>query len=198
MSSHQYSPNTKITALPFQAAIDSIGLTVTAGFQPQLLLGISVLGHDATAGLGVFFDLPQVTATVEQVTHVNSKCESVANSNTANGIANDIFNSLTHISGNVSFDIGLLAQANLNTAGHTFNENGSWPVLATEYPLPTACISFDSKAKTYGPAGATPGAPTGSGSAGPHNSGAAPNLGNSMQQLAAGFLILVSMCFITL
>ena len=195
------SPNTKITALPFQSAVDNIGLTVTAGFQPQLLLGVSVLGHDATAGLGVFFDLPKISATVEQVTHVNSKCDKVTNSNTANGIANDIYNSLTHVYGGVEFDIGLLAQANLNVGGHTFNENGSWPVLSTAFPLPTACISFDSKAKTYGAAGTTAGAPTGTGSAGQaghQKSGAALTLCSPIQKVAAGLLILVSMCFIAL
>ena len=187
--------------MPFQAAIDNIGLTVTAGFQPQLLLGISVLGHDATAGLGVFFDLPKVSAKVEQVTHVNSKCDPVSSSDTAKGIANDIFSSLTHISGDVDFGIGLLAQAALNIDGHTFNENGSWPVLSTAYPLPTACISFDSKSKTYGPAGTTPGAPTGTGTAGAaghQKSGAASILGTSIPRVAVGVLIMVSLCFMAL
>ena len=186
-----------------------MALTVIAGFQPQLLLGISIFNHDATAGLGVFFDLPTVSATVAEVRRVNSKCEnsSMPNSNTANGIVTDVIDSLTHISGEVGFNVGLLAQANLNIGGHVKQENDTYVVLSTAFPLPTACISFDRKAKTYGPANVTStSSVTGPGHGG-QKSGAASSTGNPIPQflgeqkcvgLAAGLLILASAYFVTL
>ena len=192
-----------MTALPFQAAVDNVALTVEAGFQPQLLLGISVLGHDATVGFGVSLDLPVVSATLEQVTHVNSKCEDITNSTSGNGIAKDILGSLTHVRGEVGLGIGLLEQANLDIAGHNINENASFAIFTTGYPLPTACMSFDSKAKTYGLASATS---TGTASNG-QKSGGEQSIINPLVkvlgirnrvEVAAGFLIVVSFCFVPL
>ena len=193
--------------------MDNIGLTVTAGFNPQLLLGISILGHDATAGLGVFLDLPSVSATLEQVAHVNSKCEPqpLSSSSTPGSVATEIFDSLTHIKGDVGFDIGVLAQANLNIDGASFNENASYTAFATSYPLPTACISFDSKSKTYGVAGASVSA-SGTGNTGQigktdQKSDAVSSFKNPVlevlgkqrrMELAAGILMLVSAGFATL
>ena len=178
-------------------------MTVTAGFNPQLLLGIAILGHDATAGLGVFFDLPSVSATLEQVAHTNSKCEPQPLSDTK-----DIFNSLTHLKADVGFDIGVLAQANLNVDGAQFNENASYTAFSTGYPLPTACISFDGKAKTYGVAGASASA-TSTAAAGnmDQKSDAPSRFSNSILnvlgerkrvEVAAGLLMLVSACFMSL
>lgn len=182
-----------------------MGLTVTAGFTPQLLLGISIIGHDATAGLGVFLNLPTVSATLEEVLQVNHKCEKIAASGSKN--ANDAFGSLTHITGQVGLDIGLLAQASLNIAGQSRNENASYTAFATSYPLPTACMSFDRKAKTYGIASTTP-----TGSAGQighdgQKSGAVSNISNPLLRVhgkqirieaAAGLLMLVSAFFMTM
>lgn len=180
-----------------------MALTVEAGFQPQLLLGISVLGHDATAGFGVSLDLPVVSATLEQVTHVTSKCEDITNSTSGNGVAKDILGSLTHIRGEVGFGVGLLEQANLDIGGHNVNKNASFTIFSTGYPLPTTCISFDSKAKTYGPASAT----SAGAASGGQKSGGEPSVINPLVkvlgmrnrvEVAAGFLILVSFCFLPL
>lgn len=182
-----------------------MGLTVTAGFKPELLLGISILGHDATAGLGVFLDLPTVSATLEEVFQVNHKCEKIAASDS--NTANDAFGSLTHVTGQVGLDIGLLAQANLNIGGYSMNENASYTAFSTAYPLPTVCMSFDRKEKTYGVASATP---TGSAGQLGHNgqkSGAVSSISNpilrvlgkqSRVEVAAGLLMMVSGIFMTM
>ncbi len=182
-----------------------MGLTVTAGFTPQLVLGISIIGHDATAGLGVFLDLPTVSATLEEVLQVNHKCEKIAASDSKT--ANDAFGSLTHITGQVGLDIGLLAQANLNIAGRTKNESISYTAFATTYPLPTACMSFDRKAKTYGIAGAASTGSTGKNGPNDQKSGAVLNISNPILkvlgkqrrvEVAAGFLTLVSAFFMNM
>ncbi|KAL8708638.1 MAG: hypothetical protein Q9225_007570 [Loekoesia sp. 1 TL-2023] len=116
-------PNSTITPLPFTAAVNSISLTVSAAFRPELLLGISLL-RSTTLGAGIFFNLPTVSATVSQVAHVNSKCEPVPSSNnqssTPDGLLDGVFNSLTHIEPNVEFDFGVLAQGEFGFADGVF------------------------------------------------------------------------------
>lgn len=147
-----HSPDTKISAIPFQAEFDSISLTVSTSFTPQLLLGISVFDGLGSAGAGIFFDLPTVKATVSQVAHVDAKCDPIANASTAGDINDDIFGSLTNIVPEVDFDVGLVAQAELRGGLITLDDVAKLTAAQTAFMLPTACISFDASAKTYGAA----------------------------------------------
>ncbi|MCJ1465236.1 hypothetical protein MMC07_003852 [Pseudocyphellaria aurata] len=148
-------PDTKISAIPFQAEFDSISLTASTSFTPELLLGISVFEDLGSAGAGVFFDLPTVKATVSQVAHVDAKCDPIANASTTGNISDDIFGSLTNIVPEVDFDVGLVAQAELKAFALTLDDLSKWTAVQTAFTLPTACISFDAGAKTYGAAGAS-------------------------------------------
>ena len=150
-----HSPDTKISAIPFQAAFDSISLTASTSFTPELLLGISVFDGRGSAGAGIFFDLPTVKATVSQVAHVDAKCDPIANSSARGNIVEDVLGSLTNIVPEVDFDIGLVAQAELKGFGLTLDDVAKWTAVKTAFPLPTACISFDAGAKTFGAATAT-------------------------------------------
>lgn len=145
-----HSPDTKISAIPFQAEFDSISLTASTSFTPELLLGISVFDGLGSAGAGIFFDLPTVKATVSQVAHVNAKCDPIANASAAGDISDDIFGTLTNIVPEVKFDVGLVAQAELR--GGLVDLDDKWTAAQTAFMLPTACISFDASAKTYGAA----------------------------------------------
>lgn len=181
---------------------------MTAGFKPELLLGISIIGSAATAGFGVFFDLPSVSATVAEVAHVDSKCESASATTTTKGALPDLFDSLTHITGSVDVGFGILAQADLVIG---FHENVTFPLLSTSFPLPTACIRFDKKASTFGPASATSTSgigPNGNGhgngngktSDASHIAVPSSTVFGGLKRLgaAAGLLLLVSACFVTL
>ena len=144
-----HSPDTKINALPFQAAVESVALTVSAQFSPEVLVGVALFGGVGTAGAGVFFNLPKVSATVSQVAHVNSKCEPAANS-TGGDLVDDFFDSLTHIEPNVELDFGVVAEAQLQ--GDDIGGEAEYTVFNTSFPLPTACYSFNVDQKTFGPA----------------------------------------------
>lgn len=108
-----------------------------------------------SAGAGVFFDLPTVKATVSQVAHVDAKCDPIANASTTGTISDDVFGSLTNIVPEVDFDLGLVAQAELRAFGLRKDDVAKWTAVQTAFTLPTACISFDAGAKTYGAAGAS-------------------------------------------
>ncbi|KAL8860445.1 MAG: hypothetical protein Q9178_003104 [Gyalolechia marmorata] len=135
-----FTPDTEITALPFASRVDSIDLTVSAAFRPELLLGVEVLGSNL--GAGIFFNLPTVAATVSQVAHVNSKCEPIpanVTSSTVDDVVEDVMESLTHIEPSVQFDFGLVAQAEIRN----FDVEAIYTIFNTSFPLPTACLAFN-------------------------------------------------------
>ncbi|KAL8794368.1 MAG: hypothetical protein Q9195_003066 [Heterodermia aff. obscurata] len=147
--------DTTITALPFQAAVNDIALTLSAAFTPELLMGISVFDGAGTVGAGAFLDLPKISATVAQVANVNSKCEPEAvpanNDTGLGGALDDFFNSLTHLTSEVELAVGVVAEEEVH-AGVLFTQVAvtSYTAFSTDFPLPTACFSFDAAAKTFG------------------------------------------------
>ena len=115
-------------------------------------MGISVFDGAGTAGAGVFLNLPQISATVAQVANVNSKCEPVAvssNNNTGlDGALDGFFNSLTHLTSEVELAAGVVAEEEVKAIDVAGRE--AYTVFSTDFPLPTACFSFDAAAKTFG------------------------------------------------
>lgn len=130
--------------------MDNITLTLSTAFTPELLLGISVFDGHGEAGAGVFLDLPTIKATVSQVDHVDANCNPIANtSSEGKGNNNDLFGSLTNIVPEVDFDLGLVAQAAVLAGPLTFRAIDKYTAVSTHYTLPTACLSFNTQAKTF-------------------------------------------------
>ena len=144
--------DTKFNAIPFQSQVNSINLTVFAAFNPQLLLTISILDRDAEISAGAFLDLPKLSATVAQVNQVDEKCNPANKS--SDGIKEFADGSLTNIVPKVEFGVGVLMNAQLDVPAFTADIGAETTLASTGYPLPTACISYDGKAKTYGAAAA--------------------------------------------
>ena len=136
---------TRISALPFQAEVDSVNLTIAAAFTPELLLTIGILDNAISANAGAFLDLPKLEATVAQVNHVNETCDPVS---PAENIKDYIFDSLTNIVPSIEVDVGVLAEMDEKFSGN--KENGvTYTAWNNTWTLPTACYSFDSAQKAY-------------------------------------------------
>ena len=140
--------DTKFTPIPFQSEMNSLNLTVSAAFNPQILLTVSVLDHDDEIAAGAFLDLPKLSATVAQVKDVDEKCNP-ANKSSGGSIKAFFDDSLTNIVPKVEFGVGVLAEGSIDLPGLEKEFEAATTLLSTEYPLPTACISYDGKAKTY-------------------------------------------------
>lgn len=158
------SSGSTIRALPFQAEVDDIELILTTGFVPELLAGISFLDNHGTIGVGVYLDLPSISAEVKQVAHVDAKCEPISNNSDVNGVLGDIFGSLTNIIPSVEFDFGFYEQAEVHALDETLGEFETWQAFGYQQTLSTACLSFDAHHRTFGPAANTVSV-TGSGTA---------------------------------
>lgn len=155
VNSKPHSPNSQSTSLkapPFQFKAPNISLTLSAGFTPEILIGISLFNGIGTVAAGVIFSLPTITATISQVSNVTSTCEPAHNSSSSSSPADQyIFNSLTHIVPKVDFAIALIAQAEVKPIGLPFiEENAAYTVWNKSAPLPTACFSYRADEKAYG------------------------------------------------
>ncbi len=136
---------TQITALPFQAAVDSVNLTIGAAFTPQLLLTIGILDNSISASAGAFLDLPKISATVSKVNHVNESCDPISPNEDAKDYS---FDSLTQIIPKVDADIGVLAKVDEKLSGIK-PEGLRYTAWNKTWTLPTACFSFDAGKKAY-------------------------------------------------
>lgn len=136
-----------MSALSFQAPTADLELTVSLGFSPEFLLGVSFFDGDASAGAGMFLDLPTISSDLSTVRHVDANCENA----TWSTAKEDIFDILTHIDASIGIDLGVIAQAELSFGGSDkLNDVGKHTILSKSIALPTSCIGFDDKAKTYG------------------------------------------------
>ena len=145
--------NPQLTALPFQAQIDNLTLSLSVGFSPQLLLTANVLGKLGDISAGAFLDLPKITATFSQVDHVDDKCNPTNNTDTYKEF---LHNSLTNIVPSVELGVGVLADARVDIPDvPVVEDDATHSIFSTGYPLPTACLSFDKAKKTYGAAAAS-------------------------------------------
>ncbi|KAE8374262.1 hypothetical protein BDV26DRAFT_46598 [Aspergillus bertholletiae] len=153
---------TKVHALEFESTFAPASLIFSVTFTPQILLGVSTAKGFVSGGVGAFVNLPKVSVNATQLSHVSEKCEPVIDkgngSDSLTAVLDDIFDGLTHIAPSVDINMGVLANMEVDIA--EFREQvGALTVLAsTSYPLPTACLKFDSKRHTYGTPSRTPSA----------------------------------------
>ncbi|KAH0565390.1 hypothetical protein GP486_001224 [Trichoglossum hirsutum] len=138
--------------LPFQATSGDIGLTFSAAFRPQLLLGIEILDGIGQADASFFLDLPQVSVTIEQLTNIAKTCTPSNATNNIGDALGHIFGNLTHVSPSVDLDVGVGLVAELEINGLGPSTETEWRITSTKYPLPTACLSYNQRDQTFAPA----------------------------------------------
>ena len=136
-----------ITALPLQAGVNDISLTLSAAFRPEILLGISVLNGHGTAGAAIALNLPRVEAKISQVANVDHLCNPLNSSN--NNLQNDNFTSLTNIVPKAELDLELIAQAEVRAGTFRIDDQAAYTALVKDFALPTACFSYDAAKKTF-------------------------------------------------
>lgn len=156
--------NANITALPFQATSPSIALTLSAALRGELNLGID-LGNEnvfgAKAEAGAFLDLPALELKISTAPDLDVHCDPVASNITLNNVDAILpqqFPSLIKIEPAVIINLGVKGDVAVNLPGEKFDKGYTTErVLAsTSFPLPTACLSFDSDKKQLATPTTTP------------------------------------------
>ncbi|RLL95628.1 hypothetical protein CFD26_102941 [Aspergillus turcosus] len=149
---------TTVHALPFQAKAALVSLVASIGFKPQVLLGINTAVGSVQGGIGAFFELPNVSVNVTQLSNVNEKCETVSNGDgKLRSVLDNVFGNFTNIVPTVDINLGALARFEVDVPGVFTEAAAVQTVLAsTSYPLPTACLQFDSERGSYSSPTPTP------------------------------------------
>ena len=155
---------TTFSALPFSAHVGGVDLNLSATFRPEVLVGVNLLNGAATAGAGVFLDLPRVGVSVQHVKGVDANCNPSTDANLVGSIDSH-FGPLARVVPEVALAAGVVAQANLSLA--KIGVQAAWTPLATNFPAPTSCLAFDKGASGYKTAAAALAAATSSSAATP-------------------------------
>jgi hypothetical protein len=138
-------PGTTISALPFEANVADIELSIQAAFRPRIPFGFSFLDDIVDVGVGVYLDMPSINTTITQLatSAVNATCDTAPGKNTTFESA---FKDLTHIESDISFAVGVDAKA-VAKVGIIKNQEAytSLPLFETSRPLATACLAFGEK-----------------------------------------------------
>ena len=138
-----------MTALPLQASVGDLALTLSAAFTPELLLGISLFSSGAgSAGVGVQLNLPKLDVEIKPVENVDHKCNPLKKTSDANTLRGDNFTSLINVIPKVELDLELVAQAEIKAGAFSVNDDKAVTVLRKEFALPTTCLSFDAGRKS--------------------------------------------------
>ena len=138
-----------MTALPLQASVGDLALTLSAAFTPELLLGISLFSSGAgSAGVGVQLNLPKLDVEIKPVKNADHKCNPLKKTSDANTLRGDNFTSLINVIPKVELDLELVAQAEIKAGAFSVNDDKAVTVLRKEFALPTTCLSFDAGRKS--------------------------------------------------
>lgn len=144
--------------MPFQAKAALVSLVASIGFKPQVLLGINTAVGSVQGGIGAFLELPNVSVNVTQLSNVNEKCETVSNGDgKLTSVLDNVLGNFTNIVPTVDINLGALARFEVDVPGAFTEAAAVQTVLAsTSYPLPTACLQFDSESGEYSSPTPTP------------------------------------------
>ena len=140
---------TTFAALPFSAEQGDVSLNVSAALRAEVLVGASLMDGMATAGAGVFLDLPRLALDVQHMRGVDAGCEPSTDS-TLLGEIDKYFGGVAHVAPKVEIAAGMIAQANLSVGN--IGVQAAWTPLVTSWAAPTSCLAFDKEKRGYVPA----------------------------------------------
>ena len=162
--------DTSFNALPFGASVNDIALNLKATLQPEVLVGISFLDGQESAGAGVFLNLPELALAVEQVNGTDENCDPTTNATVIQELGQE-YAAMINVVPNVALAAGVIVQAQANVGIGDLSAQRAFTPLATTFTAPTACLGFDRSSSvfvspTLPPAGGVTGGPGASGTGG--------------------------------
>ncbi|TKA67430.1 hypothetical protein B0A55_10021 [Friedmanniomyces simplex] len=130
-----------ISMLPFNYSAQNLSLTLSAGFKPALVLstGVDVADIDVSGGVGVYLDLPMLSAQINHLANMTADCTAQAPGSEA-----PLYGSLINIVPSYDLGGGVLWELDVELPGGLKYGLGGQPELFNDTKvLPTACLAFD-------------------------------------------------------
>ncbi|KAK1008558.1 hypothetical protein LTR91_002478 [Friedmanniomyces endolithicus] len=130
-----------ISMLPFNYSASNLSLSLTAGVNPALVLSASVkvADVDVSGGIGVYLDLPVLSAQIKTLTNMTADCTAPApGSNAA------LYGSLVNVLPSYDVGAGVLWELGVSLPGGLDYSFGGQPELLNyTRVLPTVCLAYD-------------------------------------------------------
>lgn len=141
--------DTKFEMLPFDSDVDlditNFALHFSAGFRPQLNVGAGAgsSGAEVSGGVGVYLDLPQLSADVRVLENVSDTCEPLVTKSKADAKAKYV-----HVNSSATFGGGVFANMGVSVEAMDLDLSESTqvplPMMATSTPLASQCLKRSS------------------------------------------------------
>ncbi|KAF2753798.1 hypothetical protein EJ05DRAFT_172005 [Pseudovirgaria hyperparasitica] len=132
--------NPTVEALPFNANVSAVEMTLATGFRPRLTLGFEFVGS-ATAEVGIFADLPSLSATFSTQSKVDQNCNPLP----ADAAPADAADPLASALGDftlVDFSIGVVLGLSAQLAAPVIPDFATeLPLASTTFQLATSCMA---------------------------------------------------------
>jgi len=136
-----HSDQASISMLPFNYSASNLSLSLTAGFNPALVLSasVSVADIDVSGGIGAYLDLPVLSAQINTLTNMTADCTAPApGSNAA------LYSSLVNVLPSYDVGAGVLWELGVTLPGGLDYSFGGQPELLNyTRVLPTVCLAYD-------------------------------------------------------
>ncbi|KAK1811108.1 hypothetical protein LTR12_014540 [Friedmanniomyces endolithicus] len=130
-----------ISMLPFNYSASNLSLSLTAGFNPALVLSasVSVADIDVSGGIGAYLALPVLSAQINTLTNMTADCTAPApGSNAA------LYGSLVNVLPSYDVGAGVLWELGATLPGGLdYSFGGQTELLNYTRVLPTVCLAYD-------------------------------------------------------
>lgn len=139
---------TTITAIPFQANVSDIEMTMQIALRPHIEIGFSFFDSVLLLEGGVFLDLPAANVTITQLAtaQYDSNCESNG-TDIADAKFDKVFQNVTHIVPDVGFAVGLDFNAIVDIPDVPNIKTGtSLALTTTTIAMATECLAYQTSA----------------------------------------------------
>ncbi|WEW54749.1 hypothetical protein PRK78_000174 [Emydomyces testavorans] len=141
--------------------IGDLGNSNVTGF-PEILLGVHSIVGSTNGGIGMFFNLPQVSVNASTINDVDGNCnpknvtkkekreDKKPKGNDLAKIAEGLVGKFTNIIPKVEFNLGPLAELEVGVGSFDAAYATRIAIASKAFPLPTGCVAFNEKTKSYG------------------------------------------------
>jgi hypothetical protein len=146
-----------------------------------MLLGVHTTVGSATGGVGAFFNIPTLSINITHLDNVDQNCDPAPPSSSQKAgdvlaVVDKFFGNFTNVVPSLELNVGALAEFEVGIGDLDESIATDYTITATTFSVPTTCLSFDEKGKSFGP----PVAPS------PTSASAAPSVTGKVASKKAG------------
>ncbi|PGH15945.1 hypothetical protein AJ79_02112 [Helicocarpus griseus UAMH5409] len=147
-----FIPQIEVALTANQSFEFEYGFRVSVPFAPEILLFVQSFIGPIKGGVGATFNIPSVNVKVDQLEHVDGKCNLLPTNSTKPADNNkeqfpiptlDVIGDFTNIVPSIELSVGAFAEMEIGNKAFDDLMRAEYTIAEKEFPLPTACLAFD-------------------------------------------------------